>query len=1154
MDAVICHHCEGQQSPGWQPGQLCQHCGHEVRPETRCAWCCRWTPEGKFCRECGFELLPDHLFGAARMLKGVGVDQLQLAQRTQALEAEQLQDYGARYSQQYAVVIQRVEEVRFLQEHLLLQHYAASLETHLIKQLPLDADQLKRWSQGGSAAGDQEPGARILQIIQHTPLPKVRQLAFFALLKAASPEVVAQHRNFVLQELESYLGESVELSLEMLALVGHWCMWSVEVSGSHVQPGMSAKLLSQALAIHQAGDYLSGDSVVARRVRYTLACVILRCHSDVAIPEDFAQWAHEQLHQLEPGYDTDQRMSLALMQKDAQTLAAQIDYGPSWRSQIGAASLVHMSAYQALLPFIQQGHVAQLRSICEAFLYQERALKPEIQRALLRRLDAQDEALALDVIACLCLKQQILPEVYQQVFQLCQRHRQLSWVLRLIQALPQHDHDVACDLLAELAPRVSAVTPGLSPEFVQQSLRPLAAAHRFSCRLLDVLVDHYAHSGLLRAVDTGLAGQCDEILHEQLAQPINPPRDLGPVLPRLFEFAIQWLQAEALTRLTSRWVSTLLSQYGREINHQLRASSVLSLSFAPLFLQHIEPKSNTGKLDQMAADLLGPEDCWLVEQWCQHLGLNEALLQWIYPLAQAAPLPAATLGAVLSEAKARQQLGHARYKEMLRHQQQLQAPALDAGYRRLLEWCLQSQDTRLQQQAFDLVLSRLTAQGSSLFANWCQLYPSAEQALAALLAALALDLSHPLTHWVISQLIEDEELAEGWQLPILDALLGLYPRSQGLGIQAKLASTTAAVLTSCAQIHPEYLPHWAQRLYAQPEREMAAEPVLPALIDGWCQHDVVGCMAFFIRLLDKAQCAQQTQQDICYHLVIANNRLSSQLISLKAETLLSMLRHLVQAQFRDQRGRSLWQLGKKLWDPLLSQLLAEHLSEFAQAVLSWVQPQDQLSHEQPWQALLGHLRPALATLMVLAKDDAALMQSIQHFMVSGIEAGCQPIDQALAWERYDQEWLEQLLSEFNQADVPFSPEVSDALQSCLQPLDEESALAEWRGLGLLRSMLQSEDGDAPSLMASDDPMLAVAQEMVRESLLAMEQQLDGMLPALAALPEASRSMTLLQLKAGFEPTLALLQPEMAKLSAADQQQAQARIHTIYQRLEPAVDA
>ena len=230
------------------------------------------------------------------------------------------------------------------------------------------------------------------------------------------------------------------------------------------------------------------------------------------------------------------------------------------------------------------------------------------------------------------------------------------------------------------------------------------------------------------------------------------------------------------------------------------------------------------------------------------------------------------------------------------------------------------------------------------------------------------------------------------------------------------------------------------------------------------------------------------------------------------------------------------------------------MSEFAQAVLSWVQPQDQLSHDQPWQALLGHLRPVLATLMVLAKDDAALMQSIQHFMVSGIEAGCQPIDQALAWERYDQEWLEQLLSEFSQADVPFSPEVSDALQSCLQPLDEESALAEWRGLGLLRSMLQSEDGDAPSLMASDDPMLAVAQEMVCESLLAMEQQLDGMLPALAALPEASRSMTLLQLKAGFEPTLALLQPEIAKLSAADQQQAQARIHTIYQRLEPAVDA
>ena len=87
---AACDSCGALQPPDWKPGDLCVACGACARREARCFWCARWTPKGKFCRHCGAEVVDERVYGAARMLKAAGTDQLTVPVRLREFDAERI--------------------------------------------------------------------------------------------------------------------------------------------------------------------------------------------------------------------------------------------------------------------------------------------------------------------------------------------------------------------------------------------------------------------------------------------------------------------------------------------------------------------------------------------------------------------------------------------------------------------------------------------------------------------------------------------------------------------------------------------------------------------------------------------------------------------------------------------------------------------------------------------------------------------------------------------------------------------------------------------------------------------------------------------------------------------------------------------------------
>lgn len=138
---VTCEACGARQPPDFTFGQRCTTCGGAVREETRCAACARWTPQGKFCRHCAAALVPAQDYGAARMLLQAGVDRLSLAERVRALDPEQKAAFASRFASQRALVAARVEDVRFVEQHLFTTGHADRLEDTWVASLP--------WGDGG---------------------------------------------------------------------------------------------------------------------------------------------------------------------------------------------------------------------------------------------------------------------------------------------------------------------------------------------------------------------------------------------------------------------------------------------------------------------------------------------------------------------------------------------------------------------------------------------------------------------------------------------------------------------------------------------------------------------------------------------------------------------------------------------------------------------------------------------------------------------------------------------------------------------------------------------------------------------------------------------------------------------------------------------
>ncbi|MGH7142563.1 MAG: zinc ribbon domain-containing protein [Planctomycetota bacterium] len=192
-----CESCGKPQPPGWQPGDLCVHCGAAVRVDVRCFWCAKWTPQapnGKFCRHCGAETVRADQYGAARMLKEAGTDRFTVPKLLRELDPDQIDNFTRIYQRQAVIVARHVDELRFLERFLFQTVFSPALDDALTPQLPWPDDTLARFSAGTPAlpAGADLPTVQAIEA--NSPLPETRALALLARVKLEDWEAVKAAR------------------------------------------------------------------------------------------------------------------------------------------------------------------------------------------------------------------------------------------------------------------------------------------------------------------------------------------------------------------------------------------------------------------------------------------------------------------------------------------------------------------------------------------------------------------------------------------------------------------------------------------------------------------------------------------------------------------------------------------------------------------------------------------------------------------------------------------------------------------------------------------------------------------------------------------------------------------------------------------------
>jgi hypothetical protein len=343
MQRITCEQCDASQPIDWRAGDLCGHCGGAVREETRCAWCTQWTPQGKFCRSCGCGLVPLNQYGAARMLKNAGVDQLSLPQRLAELDPEQSANFQRLYQTHLAIILNRTEELRLCETYLVLRGHTDRLEEKLIKRLPLDEAAQKELQPGPRGPYSNQP-ERIKEIAEHSPIATTQILASLAWIRYtdfAETQPAAAH--FIKIAIKALKHEDETIRLEAAVALAHWrCAtqpisnwvdWNrvAEIGRQHLNEPRAKYWAAAAATCVQFADTLADKNLVAQIGK-----------------------AKALIEEAKASRDPDLVFTAALRTADVDLITRHLASDSNWRTETAVIALAMHQATQ-LAPFIENG-------------------------------------------------------------------------------------------------------------------------------------------------------------------------------------------------------------------------------------------------------------------------------------------------------------------------------------------------------------------------------------------------------------------------------------------------------------------------------------------------------------------------------------------------------------------------------------------------------------------------------------------------------------------------------------------------------------------------------------------------------------------------------------------------------------------------------
>lgn len=356
---AICESCAKPQPPDWRAGDLCIHCGLTVRAESRCYWCAKWGPSGKFCRSCGAGSIPDEQYGAARMLKQLGASVFEIPKLLAEFEPERVETYLAIYQQQHAVALSYVDDVRWLEQFLYQRHWSAELEEELTAELPWGEERFKQLNRKPGV--QQTDDARATTLAELSPLNVIRNLAQLVRLRLGD---IGAYR-----EASYLLGDDDELNAEALLHLTNWrAVYFVEDRVNHYK-------IVDALKAHPMKEY---------------AAPRLAWHAGGKI-------------ETPPTDDADTEFIRAIAENQIAVLESALSSGDAAKGFAAACALIQAKQARAIGPVLRAAKPPEQLELLQAILRNKTAI-PELNEDLLQIAENSDNLrVCRSAAAVLCL-------------------------------------------------------------------------------------------------------------------------------------------------------------------------------------------------------------------------------------------------------------------------------------------------------------------------------------------------------------------------------------------------------------------------------------------------------------------------------------------------------------------------------------------------------------------------------------------------------------------------------------------------------------------------------------------------------------------------------------------------------------------------------
>ncbi len=247
IERIQCISCGNISTDNQSDLDQCGSCGSKNNQMQRCAWCSQWSAESDYCEHCGTVIADKTKYGASRILKKRGVDQVSISIQLNKCSETELIQLEDEFEAHAKIASQLVSIAKFCAQYLYNPNYYFEFEDRLVKDLPFDMeifDHLRK----GSIPKEKTIGVQLNAIATTCQLQELAELATIASVKY--PETIidsASAKQWLERVSKVALGEGINV-IEALIALAHWRSWVAPFYFDIYRGDLSKKIYNTAYA------------------------------------------------------------------------------------------------------------------------------------------------------------------------------------------------------------------------------------------------------------------------------------------------------------------------------------------------------------------------------------------------------------------------------------------------------------------------------------------------------------------------------------------------------------------------------------------------------------------------------------------------------------------------------------------------------------------------------------------------------------------------------------------------------------------------------------------------------------------------------------------------------------------------------------------